>query len=187
MKKVVIGLVGEKGSGKETFVKILKKLLPQKNIFHTRSSDLLAETLKLWDIPKTRYNLQKLAIVMDEGFNPGTVTYAVKQRILREVEGIVIFDGVRWKTDVLMIKEFKNNFLVYISADLKIRYQRLKAKSDKVSEQGLSYKQFLKEEKEKTELLIPKIGKKADFKITNNGSLADFKKEIKKFISEFMN
>lgn len=61
---MVLGLTGEKGSGKETFVKLLAELNPNQGITHLRSSDILRETLQIWSIPETRTNLQLLPVIM---------------------------------------------------------------------------------------------------------------------------
>src|SRR4051812_31081631 len=111
--KLVIGIVGEKGSGKETFATFLKEIIPDKVIFHARSSDILAETLQIWDLVSTRHNLQQLAIVLDQGFGKGTLTHAVAKRIKDSNADIVVFDGVRWFSDAEMIRSFPENILVY--------------------------------------------------------------------------
>lgn len=177
--KLVIGLVGEKGSGKETFGDILEKLLPGEKIVRIRSSDILAETLTLWGIPKTRENLQDLAIIMDGHFGDGTLSNAVAKRINSLKADIVIFDGVRWLTDVTLIKSFPKNYLIYVTASLKLRFNRLRARKQKADEKSLTYKQFLHEENKKTEKFISEIAEGADFKIENDSTLPDFKKRIK--------
>lgn len=182
----MIGLVGEKGSGKETFFKFLKKLTPQRKIVQLRFSDILAETLDLWDIPNTRSNLQQLAIIMNTGYGRGTLTHTMSKRIQNQKADIILIDGVRWLEDGNMIRQSPNNLMVYITAKVQLRYQRLKLKSDKVGEAGVSLAQFMEEEKIQTELLIPKIGSKADYKIVNNNTLDEFKKEIEKFTEQVL-
>lgn len=66
----VIGLVGEKGSGKQTFVNFLKEIASSPaergprndrggvlNIRQVRFSDILAQTLILWDIPLAGFKI----------------------------------------------------------------------------------------------------------------------------------
>jgi dephospho-CoA kinase len=50
---IVLGLVGEKGSGKQTFSDFLKKAAKGKKIAHMRFSDILRETLELWSLELT--------------------------------------------------------------------------------------------------------------------------------------
>ena len=184
--KIVIGLVGEKGSGKETFVKLLKEVSPKLSISHTRFSDILNETLRAWDIPTNRENLQKLAVIMKDGFGVNTLSHAVYQRIGNEKSQVIILDGVRWETDVKLIKNFSNNILIYITSDLMIRFERLKTRQEKSSEENTTFEQFMKEEKAENELLIPKIGQSADVTIINNTSLDDFRSKVASFYTAYL-
>lgn len=183
--KIIIGLVGEKGSGKETFGNFLKELLPKKFIDRIHFSDILIETLDLWDVSKTRGNLQILAQHMEK-FGPGILSRAIKKRVENSKAKIVIIDGIRWESDLKMLRSFPKNLLVYITADLKIRYQRTKIRHEKAFEDAASFEQFFEEEKAKNEILIPKIGKSADRKIINNGSLEEFKINVRDFVKNFL-
>ena len=175
----VIGLVGEKGSGKQTFVNFIKEVNPDLNIRQVRFSDILAQTLMLWDIPITRANLQKLSLIMNDGFGTKALANAAKFSIEGDSADIIIFDGVRRLAEYQLVKNMPDSILIYITADQQLRHQRLKLRSEKVGEVGLSFEQFLEEEKSKAESEIPQISKKADFKIENNESLEEFKNKIR--------
>lgn len=176
---VVIGIVGEKGAGKDTFAHLLTKLLSQKKIAHIRFSDHLRATLDLWHLPQTRENLQKLAVVMNDGYGDTTVSDAVFHRIKDLTADIICVDGVRWQSDVELIQKFTHHLLIYITASPKIRFERLKQRGEKVGESKMSYQQFLKEEQAKNELLIPQIGQSAQVKIVNESTIDEFEREIK--------
>lgn len=186
MKKTIIGLVGEKGSGKETFGDLLIKLLPEKKILRIRSSDILSESLELWEIEKTRENLQDLAIIMDNHFGKGTLSKAVKKRIEGMDADIVIFDGVRWDSDVELIRSFPENYIIYVTANLDIRFKRIKNRKEKAFEEGTTMDQFMHEEKKLTELQIPKIGETADFKLENNSNLDELKRQVNTFCQKLI-
>jgi len=178
---IVIGLVGEKGSGKETFSKFLKEMVAEEDLAHIRFSDILKDTLEAWDLPTTRENMQHLAVIMNQGFGEGTLTHAVYQRISKLKKKIIILDGVRWKTDVELLERFKNHTLIYITADLESRYKRLKKRAEKSGEDRSSMEQFLKEEKAPNELLIQEIGAQAEVKIENNGTLNELRRQVENF------
>lgn len=178
----IIGLVGEKGSGKDTFAKFLLEI-SEKSVVHIRFSDLLKQTLNIWDIPLTRANLQKLAQILED-FGEGTIAHGLEKQIQETNADIIILDGIRWEPDVKLLKEFPYHKLIYITADPKLRFKRLKTRGEKTGEAEMTLEQFLKEEKAPNELLIPEIGAKADIKITNNASIEDFKAEIEKFVKE---
>lgn len=182
----IIGLVGEKGSGKDTFAHFLADLVKGKKIVHIRFSDLLKQTLNLWDLSISRSNLQKMAQVLEEGFGSGTVAHGIEIQIQKNDADIIVLDGIRWVPDVKLLKKFSSHTLVYITADSKLRFERLKTRGEKKGESEMAYEQFLKEEKAPNELLIPEIGAQANMKIVNNGSIENFKLEIKEFIRVFL-
>ncbi|MBI2600293.1 AAA family ATPase [Candidatus Daviesbacteria bacterium] len=180
MKKV-IGLVGEKGSGKQTFVNFLKQLGPELNIRQVRFSDILAQTLLLWDIPITRANLQKLSLVINDAFGEKALANAAKFSIEGDNADIIIFDGIRRKAELNLVKRMKDSLVIYITAKQNLRYERLKKRSEKLGEVGLTFEQFIKEEKSKAEEYISALGKETDLTIENDGSLGEFKQGVEKF------
>ncbi len=182
-KPLVIGLVGEKGSGKETFAEIFCKVLEaspfgrRKKVEHVKFSDLLKETLALWSLPATRPNLQDLVVIMDKHFGEGTLSEAIYQRIIGLSAEIVLVDGIRWDSDIVLLNRFPKHKLIYITADLKVRFERICQRREKIGE-GESYEQFLKEEQAANEISIPRLGAQADVTIQNNKTLREFKSEI---------
>jgi len=106
----------------------------------------------------------------------------MNQKIKGIKNGLIILNGIRYWEEFKMMKKLDGKIL-YITADQKIRWQRLKTRGEKKDDFS-SYKKFLKREKVKTEILIPKIGKKADLRIKNNGSLKDFHLGINKIIKK---
>jgi ABC-type dipeptide/oligopeptide/nickel transport system ATPase subunit len=182
--KVFIGLVGEKGSGKDTFAEALQEYVKDHSIERCRSSDILGETLDMWHLPKTRHNLQQMAIVMDSGFGKGTLTNALCKRISAMNSDIIIFDAVRWMSDVDMVRSFPCNFLVYITADIKTRYERTRQRKQKIGEATTSFEEFVKDESISTETDTPQIGAKADVKIENTDDIAKFKALVVQFYQQ---
>src|SRR4051812_33454403 len=104
MVKSIIGIVGQTGSGKGMLAEILSNCVLPASVFHIRSSDILNETLNAWNLPHTRSNLQNLSIMMSKTFGLSALSDAVFARINRQSADIVIFDGVRWQSDVSMIR-----------------------------------------------------------------------------------
>lgn len=182
----IIGLVGEKGSGKGTFAKLLQKIAPKDSLSYLCFSDILVETLNLWLLPLTRANYQNLANTMEKSFGSGTLARTTKNRI-KKLQGNIIVDGIRRWPEEKLIRSFPNNLIIYITADPKIRYRNLKSKSDKTNETKISFEKFMKEETDDAEILIPEIGQTADLKIVNNGTLEEYKKDVEKvYINEIL-
>lgn len=184
--KHIIGVVGENGAGKDTFTTFFRAAAAPATVAKLHFSDILAQTLNLWGIPLTRSNLQNMAIIMDNQFGRGSLTRATEARIKKQKTDIVVVEGVRWKTDVPMIRSFKNSSIIYIASDPKVRYERIKARAQKEDEATKTYEQFLREEKAATELDIPQIGAGADVRLENNGSLDEFREKVECFYRTYI-
>jgi dephospho-CoA kinase len=184
--KYLIGVVGENGAGKDTFTTFFTAAAAPATVSKHHFSDVLYDTLNAWGIETTRANLQDLAIIMDRQFGKGSLTRAAKSRISSDGADIVVIEGMRWKTDVPMIRSFKNSYIIYITAEPKIRYERMLKREDKAGESKTNYEQFLREEKAETEIEIPYIGAQADFKIENNGGLDEFRKKVEDFCKQLI-
>ncbi|MBI4991794.1 MAG: AAA family ATPase [Candidatus Harrisonbacteria bacterium] len=178
----IIGLTGEKGGGKGTFAEILKEFLP--GLEHIRFSDVLLGIAAELGIPKgevSREQLQKLAPALEEIFGKGCITRGVKSRIQKSGDNTIVLDGIRWHSDLEMLRSLPNSTLVYITANPKVRFKRTKKRKEKSGEDKATLEKFLKEEQAETEKYIPEIGAQANYKIENNGSLEKFRRKVEVF------
>ncbi|OGD33290.1 hypothetical protein A2833_00970 [Candidatus Azambacteria bacterium RIFCSPHIGHO2_01_FULL_44_55] len=189
--KATIGLVGEKCGGKETACKFLEMELGHLYSFvHHRFSDTLVEVVKACRLPITRENLQKCSPALRSAYGPDVLANSVRTRVLDSEADIVTLDGLRWKdADVPVLRSLPNNFLIYITAPVEIRYARARLRSmqqgrTSYSGEGDSFDKFLEEEKAITEIEIPEIAELADFRIDNTWTFDDLRAQIRRFIAE---
>lgn len=177
MSKVVIGLIGEKGSGKGT---VADYLIEKYGAVHYGTSKILRRTLEDLHVPITRDNLVKLALVLKEGYGPSVIIDSLIQDMEKNGSNVIIADGIRMHGDVEPFrKKYGQNFcLVYVTADLKLRYERTKARKQNDGEGEATFQQFLEEEGRLTEVSIHEIGKDAEFTLNNNGTESELKKQV---------
>jgi dephospho-CoA kinase len=180
MPKVIIGLIGETGSGKDTFCDYIKKTVKQP-VFCFRFSDTLSEILMILFGEVKKEDQQWLGKVLREQYGNDILAKAMAQKIKNIEEGIIILNGIRYWEEFEMVQKLGGKNL-YITADQKIRWQRTNKRGEKIDDSS-SYDKFLEKERAETEILVPEIGKKADFKIENNASRNDFYKEVDKIIN----
>jgi dephospho-CoA kinase len=181
--KIIIGLIGEKGSGKGT---VSDHLIEKYGAIHYGTSKILRRTLEDIHVRVTRENLTKLALVLKEGYGPSVIIDSLIQDMEKNGSDIIIADGIRMHGDVEPFKKKygRNFYLVYVTADLKIRYERTKERHEKDGEDKATFKQFLEEEGKLTGVSIHEIGKQANFKLNNNGTAQELKKQVDKMLKK---
>jgi pantothenate kinase len=184
--KLVIGIVGTPLAGKETCANLFEKLLVEDGYSVSRHtfSEILRETLDLWDIPHGRDNEQKMAIIMnaETGFSDGALSRAMRRRLMEDTADVTILDGVRWLGDERMIRSLADvgvkTIIIYISADPKVRYTRLLARN-RAGESATTWEKFMQQEQVRTEVDITDIGLRAEIVLENNyDSVENFERDI---------
>lgn len=177
-KKILIGLTGEMGSGKDTFCEYLKN--NYKNVMFFRFSDALTETLKIFFDEVKREDQQWLGFVLRERFGKDILVRALIKKANSINKGIIILNGVRKEGEAKIIKEAGGK-IIYITADQKLRWERVCVRKEKADD-DVPFEKFLEMGKAEAEVNIPEIGKSADFKIENDGTKEEFNKEVKRVI-----
>jgi dephospho-CoA kinase len=178
-KKIVIGLVGETGSGKDTVANYLAEKYGVKLM---RFADPLNDTLKIYFDEISKQDQQWLAMVFRERFGNDILGRALRKKI-ESGEGIISVNGLRMPEDYDFVKSFANSFVIYITANQKLRWERVYHRGEK-SDDSVDFAKFQEIEKAKTEVHIPEIGAKADFLVRNEKDLAYLLSEVDKIMAE---
>jgi dephospho-CoA kinase len=185
MVKLVLGLIGTIGAGKD----VVSKYLQQKyNFFEIGMGDLVREELAGRDIAENRENLQAISKELTDKFGQAYWAKKVVQRIKNSKCDYVVINGIRRSVDVLTPKkEFGSQFkLLLVDADPQIRFERIKARNRPGDPQTLEA--FKKQEAGEYALYgdFDKAVKLADFKLDNSGTLEQTYSQIDKFIKNLL-
>jgi dephospho-CoA kinase len=175
MAKLIIGLAGKIGVGKET----VGDMIAENDVkVRFRFSDTLYETLDRFDLEKTRENVQKLSTLMREHFDEDVLARAMVKRVRNETAELVIVDGVRRAVDVQHLRDVENFRFVYIHVDPKVRYERYVSRNKDVGDDKITYEEFLAKDDHESEKQIEALKEKADFIVENNGTYDDLAKNV---------
>ena len=178
MAKKIIGLVGEMGSGKDTFCDFVKS--NYQNVYIMKFSDALTDILKMFLDSVKREDQQWLSLTLRERFGQDILLKALIKKINAVTDGIVILNGVRRPGDLEAVK-MTGGKVVYITADEKVRWERVVIRKEK-SDDDVPFEKFQELGKAEAEVHIHEVGKMADLAINNNGSKEEFYNEIKKLV-----
>jgi len=173
-EQLIIGVVGETGSGKDDFLDILEQHLKDgttTRIARARFSDVLRKRLVDRGIPEQEHTtqlLQKEAQDMEEDGGKGALAEAMRKHITYLDADVVLICGVRWLTDETLIRDFPNNLMVYVTALSWVRYLRKIGRKEKAEEATMTRDEFDEIEQAPNEIHIADIGSRADFIVENS-------------------
>ncbi len=179
MNKKIIALVGETGAGKDTFANLAKERFSSVKLL--RFSDPLSETLGIFFNKIKKEDQQWLANSLRDRFGEDILMKSLGKKIEEAEEEVVIVNGLRVKEELDFIK-YKKGVVIYITLETKKRWERVKERKEK-KDDDVSFEDFLRIDKGRTERQIKEIGKMADVKIDNEGSVEDLKKEVERVIN----
>ena len=178
----IIAFAGMPFSGKSEAVKIAKEM----NIPVIRMGDMIWEETKSRGLELNDKNVGTIANSMrkEHGMDIWAKRTLEKIKTISNMNLIVI-DGVRNIEEIETFeKELGQNFLlVAVEVSDETRYKRAMTRGREDDSQDIN----LIKERDKRELSwgLDKVIKSADISISNEGSLTDFRNEIKKILDEF--
>ena len=179
--KLVLGILGEKFSGKDVATEYLSAKF---DTFSIRHSYILDEILKTLGLPVSRRNEIDLGMALRVPFGTSVVGKAVEKRVKESDKDLKIIQSIRFQEEFDIAKNLGAT-IIYLTATPEIRYQRAMARSEKTDDQAHSYQEFLEMEKtEPTEVGIPGLGTQADYRIDNNGSLEELHQKLDELIDK---
>lgn len=177
--KIILGLTGEIASGKGTVAKYLSE---KHNANSHRFSTPLRDLLNRLYLEINRKNMQDISRVLREHFGQNLLARVITEDVKNDQNQVVIVDGIRRPADIEYLRELPEFKLVYITADPRIRYERLVKRGENEDDKNKTFEQFQKDHEAETELEIPIIGETADYKIDNSGNLDKLFAQIDKII-----
>ncbi len=175
----IIGLTGPIASGKGTVAGYLEKEYQAQNF---KFSKILRDVLDRLYLEQNRDNLIKMSIILRENFGQDILAKIIAADVKGVDSEIIVIDGIRRPADIKYLKDIVGFKLIGVTADAKIRYERLKKRSENKDDQSKSWEQFLEDQKQETEVYISELLKDADIIIDNSKSLEELYKQIDNLI-----
>ncbi|NCN07220.1 AAA family ATPase [Candidatus Falkowbacteria bacterium] len=181
--KIIIGLVGEMVSGKDTVADYLAKKYKSKTISFSQP---LRDILDRLYLPQTRINMATLGTLLRAKFGQDLLAKTIIEGIKDSKNKIICLPNIRLESDMTELKKFKNFILISIETDQKIRYQRITKRLQNKDDKNKTWAQFLKDSKLATETKIKKISQKAQYSINNNTNYPDLYSQVDSIMKEIL-
>ena len=181
-KKIIFGFVGQMASGKDTAGDYLEEKYHGKNFSF---SDMLGNVLTRYHLDLNRDNYIKISEAMREYFGDDIMSKTMAEDIKKDSHEVISISNVRRPEDVKYLSDLPGFVLVSISADPKIRYERLTHRGEKSDDNTKTYEEFLEDHKRSTEVTIADIASQATKSIDNNGTLEELHEQLDKLVSKY--
>lgn len=175
--KLIIGLVGEKFAGKDA---VALYFADKYGAAHIRFSHILDDILRILNLPISRRNEIDLGLGLRKIFGSEVLGQAIIKLAKEATAEIVVINGIRMD-EMENIKNIGAK-IIYITAPPEIRFERYLIRREKADDGTMNFEQFKEHEKELTEIGIPELGKRADFRIDNIGTLEELYEKANKII-----
>lgn len=182
MEQIIIGLVGETSSGKDTVANYLEK---EYGANLRRFANPIKDTLSIYFDKLSRKDQQWMYLAFKERFGDDILCRAMRKRLATDNSKIVVINGMRMPCDYDFIKSYPNSHILYVTADQKIRWERARKRKEKTDD-DIPFDKFQEMDTKETEVHIPEIGAKADKTIVNEKDLEYLLSETDKFMEEIM-
>jgi len=179
--KIILGLVGELAAGKGTVVKYLED---EYQVTSYRFSTPLRDVLNRMHIEVNRQNMQILSLILRNAFGQNLLAKTISEDAKNYKNKLIIIDGIRRPADIEFLEKLPEFKLIYITADIKIRYNRLISRNENADDKNKTFEEFIKDHEVETELAIPSMGKNAGHIIDNSGNLKNLYCQLDKIISK---
>ncbi|HBI16684.1 MAG TPA: hypothetical protein DDY52_00790 [Candidatus Moranbacteria bacterium] len=182
-KRIVIGLVGATGSGKDTVADYLEE---KHGVQKMRFADPLKETLSIYFDKFSKEDQGWLAVQFRNRFGDDILSRALRKRI-DNGEGMIMVNGVRFWEDFHFVKSYSDSYIIFIDVPQKLRWERTVNRGEK-SDDAMSFEKFVETEGEmETEKYVPEMKEKADFVIQNDKDLDNLLREVDMVVEEMKN
>ena len=181
MPQLILGLTGQIGSGKGYVAEYLAKRFSAK-IF--KFSTYLLRALDVLALEQSRDNLIKMSEMIRAGFGEDALSHALAHDASLSDAPLVVVDGIRRIEDIAGLKSLHNFRLAAVEVDQRTRYERIANRHEKTEETGLTWEDFLVQEKRSTEVTVPETMARATLRLQNNDTIEELERQIDALMTE---
>ncbi len=177
---IVIGIIGGRASGKDTAARYIAEKLSGKHHAH---SEILDDILNALAVNPDRGNTDKL-FKFREVFGESWLINALNKKLITENAPVEVVTGIRFENELKNIRSFPNNKVIYIEADVKVRYERAQKRAQRSDEKLNTFEEFEAQEHNRVQMEIPILGAQADYKIHHDGTSEELYPKLDQILSD---
>ena len=174
--KIVIGLIGKPGVGKDTVAALIPEITEKKTEKFSFSKILIEEYCAHLGIQPTHPNLQYIG----DAIRPSWLHERAKEFIENSTAEIIIIPSIRRKADFDFVKGFSTHRLIGVVTEEKLAFERMKERKEKPGEEHLTWEAYQKLLNAPIDQEIPELLKQAEITLKNDQDIEALKEQIQK-------
>ena len=181
---IIIGITGTLGAGKGTIVDYLIKKM---NFVHYSVRGYLIKEIQKRGMAVNRDAMVMVANDLRKKHNPAFIIEELYKEALKSGQDAII-ESIRTPGEIDLLKTKSNFYLLAVDADAHIRYQRIVIRQSETD--NISFETFVENEKremnsnDSTKQNLSVCIQRADFIITNSGTVEELYNQINKIFKE---
>jgi dephospho-CoA kinase len=182
MSKIILGFVGDLAGGKGTIANYLKE---NYGVNAYRFSTMLRDILDRVYVDQSRDNMQTLSTFLRENYGQDVMSKVIAKDVEHDTNDLVVVEGIRRPTDITYLSEIPGFHLIYITADPKIRWERLVKRAENPGDTEKTYEEFLEDEQAEADRLIKELGAQAEITINNDRTMDELFAQLEKILQDY--
>lgn len=180
-KKHVFVFVGLAGSGKNTCTAYLRDKYGA-DIFSFTT--MLKDATARFHLEFNRDNLIKMSEAVRATFGEDILAKTLAKDVENTTSNMIAIDNARRLADVKYLSQLPGFILIEVTADIKVRYNRVSKRGEKTSDTQ-TFEQFAAEHSRPTELSIIELAKHSTEHINNDGDTEQLYAQVDELIKKY--
>lgn len=181
-KKIILGFAGEMASGKGTAAKYL---VDTHGAVTYRFSTILRDVVRRLRLTEDRDTIQRTSTILRKEFGGDLLAKVMFEDAKHDEHPLIVIDGVRRLEDVKYLRELPEFKLLYITAPMRTRYDRLVLRGENADDKTKTYEDFEDDHERETEQEITKLEAFAVDIIDNAGSLPELHAQLDALVKKY--
>ena len=179
---IVIGAVGDIGSGKD---EVLKYLRDRYNVPFLSTGDIVRQMALEEKVEGTRENLEAISKRCFTELGRGCFVRMAAQEIVKRGWKVAGISGVRSPDDVAVMREMFGGSFILVRVDVnepRIRFERVRLRGER--RDPLTWEAFQQQDRnEEQEFQINRAETMADYAIDNSGTVEELHRQIDELVT----
>lgn len=181
MDKIILGITGPMASGKGTVADYLKE---KHGAVIYKFSTPLRNVLDRLYLEQSRQNMQDISTVLRKQFGEDLLAKIISHDVEKDDSKLIVVDGIRRLTDIKYLNELPEFHLISITADQKLRWERITQRGENPDDANKTFEEFQQNEQAEAERQIAEVVATAKLELDNNNGYENLYQQIENILKK---